>query len=102
MSGLLQCGWINQVPNLLLCELRSIRRTNFKGIIVCKNGKFDNVDHFCDGFLYQLCNRLIVQDRFREIWIDDGAEAKQDDITEQLRVISRWISNERLFARLMH
>jgi hypothetical protein len=87
---------------VLLCELRSIRRTNFKGIIVCTNGKFDNFDHRCDGFLDQLRNRLIVQDGFREVRIDGSAKAKQDDITEQLGVISRSISNERLIARLMH
>ena len=87
---------------MLLCELRSIRRTNFKGIIVCFNAKFDKFDHCCYWFLDQLRNRLIVQDGFREIRIDGGAEAKQDDITEQLRVISRSISNERLIARLMH
>jgi hypothetical protein len=34
--------------------------TNFKGIIVCTNGKFDKFDHSCDGFLDQLRNRLIV------------------------------------------
>jgi hypothetical protein len=88
MSGLLQCGWRDQVPNVLLCELRSIRRTNLKGIIICTNAKFDNFDHSCDGFLDQFRYRLIVQDGFREIWIDGSAEAKQDDITEQLRVIS--------------
>jgi hypothetical protein len=87
---------------VLLCELRSIRRTNFKGIIVCTNAKFDKFDHCCDWFLDQLCNRLIVQDGFREIRIDGGAEAKQDDITEQLRVISRSILNERLIARFKH
>jgi uncharacterized protein Smg (DUF494 family) len=87
---------------VLLCVFRSIRGTNFKGIIVCTNGKFDKFDHSCDGFLDQLRNRLIVQDGLREIRIDGSAKAKQDDITEQLRVISRWISNERLFARLMH
>ena len=74
---------------MLLCELRSIRGTNFKGIIVCFNAKFDKFDHRCDGFLNQFRNRLIVQDGFGEIRIDGGAEAKQDDITEQLRVISR-------------
>jgi hypothetical protein len=85
-----------------MCELRSIRRTNFKGIIECTNGKFDKFDHCCDGFLDQLCNRLIVEDGLCEIRIDGSAEAKQDDITEQLRVISRSILNERLIARLMH
>jgi len=87
---------------VLLCELRSVRRTNFKGIIVCFNAKFDKFDHRCYGFLDQLRNRLIVQDGLREIRSDGGAEAKQDDITEQLRVVSRWISKERLIARLMH
>ena len=52
------------------------------------HGKFDNFDHGCDWFLDDFRNRLIVQDGFREIWIDDSAEAKKDDITEQLRVIS--------------
>ena len=74
---------------MLLCELRSIRRTNFKGIIVCTNGKFDNFDHRCDGFLDQFRNRLKVKGGLCEIRIDGGAEAKQDDITEHLRVISR-------------
>jgi hypothetical protein len=87
---------------VLLNELRAIRRTNLKGIIVCRNGKFENFDHCCDGFFDQLRYRLIVQDGFREIRIDGGAEAKQNDITEQFRVISRSISNERLFVRLMH
>ena len=86
---------------MLLCELRSIRRTNFKGIIVCLNAKFDKFDHCCDWFLDQLRNRLIVKDGFREIRIDGSAEAKQDDITEQLRVISRWMSDERVIARLI-
>jgi hypothetical protein len=80
-------------------ELRSIWRTNFKGIIVCTNSKFDNFDHFCDGFLDQLRNRLIVKDWTSEIRIYGGAEAKKNDITEELRVISRSILNERLIAR---
>ncbi len=87
---------------MLLCVFRSIRGTNFKGIIVCTNGKFDKFDHSCDGFLDQFRNRLIVEDGLRETLIDGSAEAKQDDKTEQLRVISRSISNERLIARLMH
>ena len=65
------------------------------------HGKFDNFDHRSYWFLENFRNRLIVQDGLREIRIDDSTEAKQDDITEQLRVISRWISNERLFARLI-
>jgi hypothetical protein len=99
---ILASGWRDQVPNVLLYELRSIRRTNFKRIIVCTNGKFDKFDHCCDRFLDQLRNRLIIKDGFREIRIDGGAEAKQDDITEQLRIVSRWISKERLNERLMH
>ena len=66
------------------------------------HGKFDNFDHRCDWFLDDFRNRLIVQDGLREIRIDDSAEAKQDDITEQLRVISRWITDEKMFARLEH
>ncbi len=66
------------------------------------HGKFDNFDHGCHWFLNEFRNRLIVQDGLREIRIDVSAKAKQDDITEQLRVISRWISNERLIARLEH
>jgi hypothetical protein len=90
MSGFLQCGWRDQVPKVLLCELRSIWRANFKGIIVCTNGgKFDKFDHSCDGFLDQLRNQLIVQNWLHEIRIYCSADAKQDDITEQLRVVSR-------------
>ena len=74
---------------------------NFKGVIVCLHGKFDNFDHSCDWFFDDFRNWLIVQVGFSEIWIDDGAEAKQDDIAEELRVISWRISNERLFARLI-
>ena len=66
------------------------------------HGKFDNFDHSCDWFLDDFSNRMIVQDRLLEIWIDHSAKAKQDDITEQLRVISRLVSNERLIARLEH
>ncbi len=66
------------------------------------HGKFDNFDDSCDWFLDDFRNRLIVQDKFREIWIVYCAKAKQDEITEQLRVISRLVSNERLIARLMH
>jgi hypothetical protein len=66
------------------------------------NGKFDNFDLYCDGFFDQLRNRLKVQEGFREVRIDGGAETKQDDTTEQLRVISRSILNERLIARLIH
>jgi hypothetical protein len=87
---------------VLLCELRLIRRTNFKGIIVCMNAKFHKFDHSCDGFLDQLRNRFIVQDKFCEIRIDSSAETKQDDLTEQLRVISRSILNERLIAPFKH
>ena len=75
---------------------------NFKGVIVCLHCKFDNFDHRCDWFLDDFSNRLIVQDGLREIRFDDSADAKQDDITEQLRVISRLVSNERLIARLEH
>jgi hypothetical protein len=53
-------------------------------------------------FLNQLRNQLIVQDGLREIRIDGSAEAKKNDITEQLWVISRSISNERLIARFKH
>ena len=66
------------------------------------HGKFDNFDHSCDWFLDDFRNRMIVQDGLREIRIDDSAKAKQDDITEQLRVISQWMSDERMFARLEH
>ena len=74
---------------------------NIKGVIVCLHGKFDNFDHGCHWFLDDFRNRLIVKDGFREIRIDHSAEAKQDDITEQFRVISRWMSDERLIARLI-
>jgi hypothetical protein len=45
---------------------------------------------------------MIVQDRLLEIWIDHSAKAKENYITEQLRVISLLISDERMFARLEH
>ena len=66
------------------------------------HGKFDNFDHRCDWFLDDFRNRLIVQDGLREIRVDDCAEAKENHITEQLRVISRWITDEKMFARLEH
>ena len=66
------------------------------------HGKFDNFDHRCDWFLDEFRNRLIVQDGLREIRVDDCAEAKKNHITEQLRVISRWITDEKMFARLEH
>ena len=66
------------------------------------HGKFYNFDHGCHGFLDHFRNRLIVEDGFHEIRIDHSAEAKQDVITEQLWVISRWMSDETMFARLMH
>ena len=75
---------------------------NFKGVIVCLHGKIDNFDHSGDWFLDDFRNWLIVQDGFREIRIDDCAKAKQYDITEQLCVISRWITDEKMFARLEH
>ena len=61
---------------------------NFKGVVVCLHGKFDNFDHRCDWFLDDFRNRLLFEDGLREIRIDDSAEAIQDDITEQLWVIS--------------
>ena len=75
---------------------------NFKGVIVNLHGKFDNFDHSCDWFLDDFSNRMIVQDRLLEIWIDHSAKAKENYITEQLRVISLLISDERMFARLEH
>ena len=75
---------------------------NFKGVIVCLHGKFDNFDHRCDWFLDDFRNRLIVQDGLREIRVDDCAEAKENDVTEQLRVISRWITDDRVLAQLLH
>ena len=86
---------------MLLRELRSIRGTNFKGVIVCLNRKFDNLNHSCDRFLDQFSNRLVIKDGFRKIRVGDRSKPKQDEITEQLRVISRWISHERLIARLI-
>ena len=42
-------------------------------------------------------------DVIEEVGGEDFSENVDDvDITEQLRVVSRWISNERLIARLMH
>ena len=73
---------------------------NFKGVIVCLHCKFDNFDHSCDWFLDDFSNRMIVQDRLLEIWIDHSAKAKENYISEQLRVISLLISDERMFARL--
>ena len=87
---------------MLLRELRSVQRMNFKGVIVCFNRKFNNFDHSCHWFLDHFRNRMIVEDGPREIRIDNRSEAQQDDITEQLRVISRWISDETMLARLMH
>ena len=87
---------------MLRGELRSIQRTNFKVIVVCFNRKFNNFDHGCHGFLDHFRNRLIVEDGPHEIRVDDRAEAQQNDLTEQLRVISRWISDETMLARLMH
>ena len=75
---------------------------NFKKVIVCLHGKFDKFDHGCHRFLDHFCNRLIVEDGPRDIRIDHSAKAKQDYVTEQLRVISRWISDEKMFARLEH
>ena len=66
---------------MLLYELLSVGRKNFKGVIVCLHGKFDNFDHGCHWFLDDFRNRLIVQDGLREIWIDYCAKAKKDDIT---------------------
>ena len=66
------------------------------------HGKFDNFDHGGDWFLDDLRNRLIVQDGLREIRVDDCAEAKKNDVTEQLRVISRWITDDRVLAQLLH
>ena len=66
------------------------------------HGKFDNFDHRRDWFLDDFRNRLIVQDGFHEIRVDNCAEAKKNHIIEQLRVISRWITDEKMFARLEH
>ena len=87
---------------MLLRELRSVQRMNFKGVIVCFNREFNNFDHSCHWFLDHFRNRLIVQDGFREIRVDHRAKAKQYDVAEQLRVISRWIADETVFARLEH
>ena len=73
---------------MLLRELRSVQRMNLKGVIVCFNRKFNNFDHSCYWFLDHFRNRLIVEDEPHEIRVDDRAEAQQNDITEQLRVIS--------------
>ena len=66
------------------------------------HGKFDNFDHRSYWFLDNFRNRLIVQDGLREIRVDDCAEAKKNDVTEQLRVISRWITDDRVLAQLLH
>ena len=87
---------------MLLGELLSTRGTDFKVVVVCFNRKFNNLDHSRNGFLDHFRNRLIVEDGPHEIRVDDRSEAQQNDITEQLRVISRWISDETMLARLMH
>ena len=66
------------------------------------HGKFDNFNHRCDWFLDDFRNRMIVQDGLLEIRVDHRAKAKENYITEQLRVISQLISDERMFARLEH
>ena len=66
------------------------------------HGKFDNFDHRCDWFLDDFRNRLIIQDGLSEIRVDDCAEAKKNDVTEQLRVISRLITDDRVLAQLLH
>ncbi len=50
---------------------------NFRGVIVCLHGKFDNFDDSGDWFLDDFRNRLIVQDRFHEIWIVGCTKTKQ-------------------------
>ncbi len=88
--------------NELLGDPLSFRGTDFIVLIVLFNRKFNVFDHGCDGFLDHFRNRLIVEDGPHEIRVDDRSEAQQNDITEQLRVISRWISDETMLARLMH
>ncbi len=75
---------------------------NFKVKVVCFNRKFYKFDHGGHWFLDEFCNRLIVKDGPHEIRVDDSAKTKEDDITEQLQVISRWMSDETMFARLIH
>ena len=87
---------------MLLGELLSIRWTNFKVVVVRFNRKFNDFDHCRDGFLDHFRNRLIVEDGAHKIWDGDCAEAHQNDITELLRVISRWITDETMLARLIH
>ena len=45
------------------------------------------------------CPLDLLSDQIR---VDGSAKTKEYDITEQLWVISRWISDETMFARLMH
>ena len=87
---------------MLLRELRSVERMNLKGVIVCFNRKFNDFDHSCHWLLDHFRNRLIVQDGSREIRVDHRAEAQQNDVAEQLRVVSRWIADETMLARLEH
>ena len=65
-----------------------------KGVIVSFDGNLDDFDHGSEWFLDDFRYRSIVQDGPREIRVDHCAEAKQDEIAEELRVISRCISSE--------
>ena len=66
------------------------------------DGSYYNYDDSRDEPLDDFCNRLIVNDGSHEIRIDYRSETKENDITEQLRVISRLIMDETMFALLEH
>ena len=73
--------WGDQVPNLLLGELRPPGWVDLKAMTVRVHAQPDEFNHSCDGPLEHLRNGLIVEDGPGEFGVLARAEAEEGDVT---------------------
>ena len=80
VGGLLQGRWCNQVPYMLLRELRPPQRVDLKSVAVRAHAQPDQLHDGGDGPPEHPRNDLVVEDGPGEVGVLAGAEAEQGDV----------------------